>query len=192
MISNPASAENAQVQDDADRKAREIRKRDMLNVCLAVVGGEKADIGMACDMAQEAVATALREAEQRGMMRIKEDARLPFLTVFLDGRNEHGSHVLPMPGDSIGNERHLLDIQNDLEDQDEGMAERIISEAESLGFEIGHCVVTIWRHVDGADFPGNDYFEYVSISEALTVLFCGSPAEQREDFERAASPEAED
>ena len=181
MTSNPTGAENAQVQDDARPSGS---NADEWALFLSEYEGAPEYLAVQ-------VAEAIEEAEQRGMMRIKEDARLPFLTVFLDGRNEHGSHVLPMPGDSIGNERHLLDIQNDLEDQDEGMAERIISEAESLGFEIGHCVVTIWRHVDGADFPGNDYFEYVSISEALTVLFCGSPAEQREDFERAAKSEAE-
>jgi hypothetical protein len=135
---------------------------------------------------KNAIAQALREAERRGMMEAKEDARKPFLTVFLDGRNGHGSHVLPMPGDSIGNERHLRDIQAFLEDQDEGLAERVICEAESMGFEISHCVVTMWRHTDDSDFPGNDYFEYVCVSELLTELFCGSAVEQREAIERAA------
>jgi len=128
----------------------------------------------------------IREARQQGMLHVQEDARKPFLTVFLDGRNEHGSHVLPMPGDSIGSVQHCLDIQSLLEDQSEGLAEKIISEAKVLGFEIGHCVVTIWRHTNDSDWPGNDYFEYVCVSESLTVLFCGSATEQREMFERAA------
>lgn len=66
--------------DDADRKAREMREGELLALCLANprMPGQ---IGEACDHAEEAIATALREAEKRGMMRAAEiayQASLPF------------------------------------------------------------------------------------------------------------------
>lgn len=175
---------NPEELDDADVKAREIR-RDYVDVWGDMPSYRAAQLA-------EAIAAALRDARQQERAACAEAVRKPFLTVFLDGRNGYGSHVLPMPGDSIGNDRHLLDIQSFLENQDEGLAEKIISEAEALGFEVGQCVVTIWRHTDTHDMPGNDYFEYACISESLTALFCGTAAEQqREAIEARATGEVE-
>ena len=101
--------------------------------------------------------------------------RKPFLSVFLDGRNEHGSHVLMMPGDSIGD---LTECESALNDQDEGLAEQIISEAETLGYCVGDCVVTAWRHCKDPDYLPGGYWEYLSIDPVLTGAFHGTPDEQ--------------
>ena len=104
----------------------------------------------------------------------------PFFSVFIDGRNEFGAHVLPIPPDSIGDERHIREIVSYLEDQQEGLAEKIIREAESFGFEINHCVATIWRHSGGGEM--GDYFEYLRVDSFLTELLHGSPDDQRKRF----------
>ena len=72
---------------------------------------------------------------------IKDALRQRFFTVFLDGRNEHGSHVLQMAGDNISDGHDQ--IISDTQDQSTGLAEQIIAEAEGAGFKINHCVVTV-------------------------------------------------
>ena len=65
MTSNPTGAENAQVQDDADRKACQIvsHAQDLWT------GVGKRISHSSYIILAEQVATALREAEKRGMMR---------------------------------------------------------------------------------------------------------------------------
>lgn len=53
--------------DDAARKARELRTTALLPVCLAAAAGQTGNIRKACDLAEDAIAAALREAEVRGM-----------------------------------------------------------------------------------------------------------------------------
>lgn len=96
MPDNPT--DNAQVQD-ADARARAIREREILNICLAVAGGKRGDIGEACDMAEQSIARALREARREGMV---EGYRIGFETS-CEGYNgeciaQHGQ------GDEIGDE----------------------------------------------------------------------------------------
>ena len=112
---------------------------------------------------------------------IRSHLQEPFLAVFLDGRNEHGSHVLPMPGDRIGD---LGEITGLLESQDDGVAEQIITDAEGLGFEICHCVVTVWRQ-DCVGDGASSYWEYVEIDPILTDLLYGTPESQRAAFAAA-------
>lgn len=103
---------------------------------------------------------------------IKTQARKPFLSLFMDGRNEHGTHLLPVLPDSIGD---TGDIISDLVDMAaDGFTEKIFSEAESLGHVTGHCIVTIWSYQK--DEVG--YFEYESVCPVLTELFFGTPEEQ--------------
>lgn len=104
---------------------------------------------------------------------LREAIRKPYLTVFLDGRNEHGSHVLTMPGDNIGH--YVGQIVEDLEDQDFGLAEQILKDAEALGYGEGYCVVTSWRFETNQCSPG---FEYVGANRMLTEFLCGTPQEQ--------------
>ena len=111
--------------------------------------------------------------------KLKKDARQPFLCVFLDGRNEHGSHVLTVAGESIDIPICLEAIISDLQNQDIGLSEQIISEAEALGHEINHCVTTLWV-ADGE--RGDVWFEYAAISPELTELFFGTPEEQTAEF----------
>ena len=122
---------------------------------------------------------ALRQAEQRGREEEREQIqaalRQPFLSVYLDGRNEHGSHVLPLAANSIGDGDILKEMEEALDDQAIGYAERVIDEAERLNYKIGDAVVTTWKrtgpHVE-------DYWELASVDALLSALFFGAPSEQ--------------
>lgn len=105
---------------------------------------------------------------------LKQALRGSWMVVFLDGRNEHGSHVLPMPGSTMADPPDENRLHED--------AEQIISEAEAAGHAIGHCVVTTWRWVDFGD--GAMDWEYGSYHADLTAIFCGTPYEQRQEIER--------
>lgn len=101
----------------------------------------------------------------------KQQLRRPWLIVYLDGRNDHGSHVLPMPGCMMH------------EPLDEAVlseaAEKIISEAEAAGHVIGDCVVTMWRWESFGDHHSQMGWEYGSYHADLTAIFCGTPYEQK-------------
>lgn len=102
---------------------------------------------------------------------MKQELRSPWMVVFLDGRNEHGSHVLPMPGNTIADVEQVEALLPET-------AEQILSEAEAAGHAVGDCVVTSWRWVRGWDGePG--YWEYSSYHADLTAVMCGTPDEQR-------------
>ncbi len=116
---------------------------------------------------------------------IREALRSAWFTVYLDGRNEHGSHVLPMPGNNIADVAQVELILAEY-------AEQIISEAEAAGHVIHDCVVTTWRWNRGwGEEPG--YWEYGSYHADLTIIMCGTPYEQRQsrvsEDARAQSPE---
>lgn len=112
-----------------------------------------------------------REAEQQALFirNLRESLRSYWQSVLLDGRNEFGSHVLPMPGNNIPDG----EVEKELGEQ----AERIISNAESLGYEIGQVVVTIWSAHDDGD---GSWWEYEHIDSLLTEFLHGNAAEQRE------------
>jgi hypothetical protein len=120
------------------------------------------------DQAREALAKELDAA--------KADLNSSFFCVFLDGRNEHGSHVVEMPGSNITPD-DAKDLVAVLNDQDLGFAEQIIKDAESLGHEVGHCVVTIWDLTHDPEWGVE--CEYRRISPVLTNLMVGTPDEQR-------------
>jgi hypothetical protein len=126
-----------------------------------------------------------------GMWRdeMRADARRePFFSFYIDGRNEHGTHLLSVPGSSIDDLQHCKGILSQVDDQDEGLAERIVCDAEAMGFAINHAIVTIWKHEsDGGGPEGYDYFTYERISWPLTVLLFGTPDEQEASHEAAAS-----
>ena len=102
--------------------------------------------------------------------------------LFLDGRNEHGSHVLPlfpnsMPDDAFGEE-----------DGVPSMAEEIISAAEAAGFEVGQCVWANFRW--NAPQTGDEgrvelagYWQFSHINADLTRLLWG-----HQKTDPAASP----
>lgn len=94
----------------------------------------------------------------------------PGALVFLDGRNEHGSHVLPSLPSNIPPE-----YQNELPN----WAEEILQAAESNGFKVGDHVWTEWHWNDPqfGDFGRielDGYWEFTGInveaSHALAAL----------------------
>ena len=117
---------------------------------------------------------------------IKAALRKPFMNVFLDGRNEHGSHVLYGGADNLA---ELTDMALELlEDQSVGYAENVISEAEALGYEVGHHVTTIWSQ--HGDWETGPYVELEGVCSVLSETFFGSPNEQREDIKKHTEIEA--
>lgn len=118
------------------------------------------------------------------LQEMQRDARQPFFSFWIDGRNEHGTHLLSIPGSSIDDPQHCKDILSQVDDQDEGLAERIVRDAEAMGFETGHGIVTIWKHeYDGGGPEGYDYFTYERVSWPMTALLFGTPDEQRAKYE---------
>lgn len=105
---------------------------------------------------------------------IRDALRSAWLTVYLDGRNEHGSHVIPMPGN------HVADVAS-VELVLAEYAERIISEAEAAGHAIGDCIVTVWRRTQFGDHPAESGYEYLGYHADLTAIMCGTPYEQRQN-----------
>lgn len=92
--------------------------------------------------------------------------------VFLDGRNEHGSHVLMLPQRSI---ELAQDANGDfLKDE----AETILREAEANGFKVGDAVVATFEQCLDEGFFS--HYEFVGVSTELTALLYGTPVEQAE------------
>jgi hypothetical protein len=129
------------------------------------------------------VVKALKVAEaevSRLTKRVEEAAELrgDWHGVFLDGRNEHGAHVLMLPQRSIDLEQ---DSSGDFLKDD---AETILREAEAKGFKVGDAVVvTFDLCLDDGFFS---HYEFVDVSLTLTALFYGSPEEQDADRGRRA------
>lgn len=112
----------------------------------------------------EAALAASRERERV----MREALSKPGVLLFLDGRNEHGSHVLPMP-------MQTADITSNGDELDED-AEAIISAAEAAGYPIGSAVWCEFRAVKGqydgvgrCEFPPG--WEFVGINVMMTKLF---------------------
>jgi len=91
---------------------------------------------------------------------------------FLDGRNEHGCWVLSLPPGNLTAEAETQ-LWRDMDDQSSELAESVMKSAESHGFEAGMCVVlTVYFEDDGTAYDPQ-------VDEELTVLFYGTPDEQR-------------
>ena len=107
------------------------------------------------------------------MSKIEEVARAlrgDWHGVHLDGRNEHGSHVIRLPQRSIELE------QDENGDFLKHIAETILTDAEALGFSVGDGVVATFTAYSDEGFFS--HYEYETISPELTALFYGSPTEQ--------------
>lgn len=97
--------------------------------------------------------------------------------LFLDGRNEHGSHVLNLPQRSLELEQDA--DGNFLKDD----AETILRAAEAKGFTAGRdAVVATFNECRDGDWT---YYEFSDVSAELTALFYGTPEEQAADFDTA-------
>jgi hypothetical protein len=99
--------------------------------------------------------------------------------VFLDGRNEHGSHVIRLPHRSIELE------QDEAGDFLKFIAETILQDAETLGFAVGDAVVATFDMCTDEGFFS--HYEYAGISSDLTAALYGSPEEQAALSRRATT-----
>jgi hypothetical protein len=129
-----------------------------------------------------AALAALRKAVEEERETLRAALQKPYLTVFIDGRNEHGSHVLFTAGDNIGDTSIINEMTEALEDQSIGYAESVITAAEALGYKINHCVVTTWNRTGESV---EDYWELEGVDSVLSALLCGTPEQQEADFARA-------
>lgn len=117
--------------------------------------------------------TIIHDSENHGptLERAAERLRGNWHGVFLDGRNEHGPHVLMLPQRSIELE------QDSNGDFLKSQAETILSAAEAMGFEVGDAVVaTFDLCLDDGFFS---HYEFIEVSAELTAVLYGTPDEQR-------------
>lgn len=115
-------------------------------------------------LAETTLLARLSEKEQE-VERLRKALTKPFCVLFLDGRNEHGSHVLSSYPRSFEPEPDQTNIEDE--------AETIISQAESLGFSVGEHV---WAEFDWTppqidnegrtEFTG--YWEFKRINTEMT------------------------
>lgn len=90
----------------------------------------------------------------------------PGAMVFLDGRNEHGSHVLPASP---------TNLPQAYEEILPSYAEEIIIAAETLGFHIGDMVWTEWSwnkpiYGDFGRLELAGYWEFKSVNKTITDI----------------------
>lgn len=105
------------------------------------------------------------------MDHLYSELRKPFITAFMDGRNEHGTHLLIFPPSNVfcaDSEAILESFRSDFE--------KIFTEAESMGHGTGHAIAITLRWI-GEEY-GCHFWEYEGISPALTAAFFGDAATQ--------------
>lgn len=117
--------------------------------------------------------------------RVKKSIRKPWLSLYMDGRNEHGTHLLPCVPDGVG---VCLDGVSNMLHCQEPDVERIFARAESLGFADGHVIVAT-VDVEEPDKQLSIY-RLDDVDYDLTCLMHGSPEEQAEDLEALVAAEA--
>lgn len=106
---------------------------------------------------------------------IRRELRSAWSGVFLDGRNEHGTHVLPLDQRSVG-----ADLIDKMLPE---YAEMIMEASESAGHVAGDAVVVTWSWVCG-DGDEPSHFELLSTYHAdLTEIFYGTPYQQKRERE---------
>lgn len=98
----------------------------------------------------------------------------PFCVLFLDGRNEHGSHVIPSFPRSF-------DIEKDYGTDIEAQAEDILLAAEGEGFAVGDHVWAEFYWVkpqigDESRVELAGYWEFKSINKEMTAVIAEKEA----------------
>jgi len=101
-----------------------------------------------------------------------EQLRKPFISAFMDGRNEHGTHLLAMGPQSI-----FYDACKLMGDWTNEENEAIFARAEALGHKQGHSIAILLREVRNPD-SCNVYYEVEDPCPILTAAFFGTAAEQ--------------
>lgn len=113
---------------------------------------------------------SLLDAHEEEISDIKASLRVPYVSLYMDGRNEHGTHLLPAGAASID----PTEFNRGTLDPRDGTAEEIFAKAETLGHGVGHLIVVKVRYPSHEE----DFWEFLGIDEQLTELLHGSPAEQ--------------
>jgi hypothetical protein len=122
------------------------------------------------DSEAQEVVDAIADAILAERCRFSDGLRGCWHGIYLDGRNEHGSHVIRLPQRSIELEQD--DDGNFLKD----LAETILQDAEGLGFSVGDAVIAMFYTCNDEGFFS--HYEYVGISPELTAQFYGTPEDQ--------------
>ncbi|MGE0652046.1 MAG: hypothetical protein AB7P12_09880 [Alphaproteobacteria bacterium] len=141
------------------------------------VGGAGMDYIHAARLAVPALLSALDAAEAT-IARLTAEVRQPFRGFYMDGRNEHGTHLLWLPLSSGGGTAVLDETDGDsggISDGPNGTAERLFAEAEHAGHGVGHAIVITLRLVE---HECGDYYECGSYSPELTAAFYGTAENQ--------------
>lgn len=108
--------------------------------------------------------------------KIKEALRGTWVSAHLDGRNEHGAHVLSLPANNV-------DVEpQDIEEMLDNGADDILDAASELGFVPGHAVVLDVRYVDVEYLSIYPEIEWTGINVLLTELLYGTPDEQNDQM----------
>ena len=103
---------------------------------------------------------------------LKLALQMPYVSLFMDGRNEHGTHLLETGGGTSVFDPGAF-IRDALHSRDE-MAEEIFAAAEKLGHAAGHNIVVRVRWPQHEE----DCWEFLGIDELLTAVMHGTAAEQ--------------
>lgn len=144
-------------------------------IALGYPGDSLADCLGCADIIIEALTAAgysiIRDDENHKATVEREKLRGHWHGVFLDGRNEHGSHVLMLPQRSIELEQ---DSNGDFLKQ---IAETILCDAEEKGFKVGNAVVANFDLCLDEGFFS--HYEFAGVSAELTAMFYGTAAEQQ-------------
>ena len=115
--------------------------------------------------------------------KIKELIRQPWISLFMDGRNEHGTHLIRMMPNGFSEDEYSIDDMLDSQSED---VERVFKQAEKAGYKAGCCIVVICR-VEREDF---DYcYEITDLCEELTELMHGGAVEQLSKLAEAMAAE---
>ncbi len=137
--------------------------------------------------ATDAIKTALNAADE--LAALKQALKTPYISLYLDGRNDHGTHVLDGAGGCSIQRGDL--ILEELDPRGE-VAERIFKEAVASGHGAGHMVVARWRFVpgEGDGFSDTGYFEFECIDDLLTSVLHGSAEQQAAEIRSLDAMEA--
>lgn len=114
---------------------------------------------------------------------LKAALKSHYISLFMDGRNEHGTHLLDMPGGTSAPQAELF-FRDALDARDD-MAEEIFAAAEALGHDAGHSIVVRVRVPENEE----DCWDFLGIDEMLTAVMHGTAAEQSAEMAEAMAHE---
>lgn len=112
----------------------------------------------------------MSNSPEKELALLRTELRKPFVTAFMDGRNEHGTHLLIMPPSNVGGAQDSDDVLQALREN----FERIFADAENLGHKQWHAIAITLRYIQDE----HSYYEYEAVSPVLTAAFFGEPAVQ--------------